>query len=63
MIAAITILSEVGVEPIVFGSDFPHGEGLAVPRDYIAAQLGGIPADQVEAIMATNLAHFLGLDR
>jgi predicted TIM-barrel fold metal-dependent hydrolase len=55
------VIAEVGVEPIVFGSDFPHGEGLAVPRDYISAQLGGLPHEQVEAIMSGNLARFLGL--
>ena len=25
------VVAEVGIEPIVFGSDFPHGEGLAYP--------------------------------
>ena len=25
------VVAEVGIEPIVFGSDFPHGEGLARP--------------------------------
>ena len=25
------VVTEVGIEPIVFGSDFPHGEGLAFP--------------------------------
>jgi predicted TIM-barrel fold metal-dependent hydrolase len=55
------VVAEVGVEPIVFGSDFPHGEGLAIPSQYVSAQLGGLPADQVEAIMSGNLARFLGL--
>ena len=26
------VVSDVGIEPIVFGSDFPHGEGLAASR-------------------------------
>ena len=55
------VVAEVGVEPIVFGSDFPHGEGLAVPSQYVSAQLGGLPPDQVEAIMSGNLARFLEL--
>ena len=56
------VVAEVGVEPIVFGSDFPHAEGLAIPRDYVSAQLGGLPPDQVEAIMSGNLARFLSLE-
>jgi predicted TIM-barrel fold metal-dependent hydrolase len=55
------VIAEVGVEPIVFGSDFPHGEGLAFPRDYITAQLGGLDDAQIRAIMCDNLARFLRL--
>jgi predicted TIM-barrel fold metal-dependent hydrolase len=55
------VVSEVGIEPIVFGSDFPHGEGLAFPGDYVAAQLGELPQEQVLAIMRDNLAGFLGI--
>ena len=56
------VVQEVGIEPIVFGSDFPHAEGLAFPGDYVAAQLGGLAQDQVLAIMRDNLARFLGID-
>jgi predicted TIM-barrel fold metal-dependent hydrolase len=56
------VIAEVGVEPIVFGSDFPHGEGLAFPAEYAAAQLGGLPPAQVKAIMRDNLARFLRLE-
>jgi predicted TIM-barrel fold metal-dependent hydrolase len=55
------VIAEVGIEPIVFGSDFPHGEGLAFPRDYVSAQLGGLAPEQVRAIMCDNLAGFLEL--
>jgi predicted TIM-barrel fold metal-dependent hydrolase len=55
------VVAEVGIEPIVFGSDFPHGEGLAFPGDYVDAQLGGLPEPQVLAIMRDNLARFLDL--
>ena len=50
----------VGIEPIVFGSDFPHGEGLAYPEQYAAAQLGGMSDGDVKRIMRDNLAEFLG---
>jgi len=54
------VIASVGVEPIVFGSDFPHGEGLAFPHEYASHQLSGLPEDQVKAIMRDNLARFLG---
>jgi len=56
------VVAEVGVEPIVFGSDFPHGEGLAFPSEYADAMLSGLPPDQVRAIMRDNLARFLNIE-
>ena len=50
------VVAEVGIEPIVFGSDFPHAEGLAFPGEYVAAQLGGIRRAPGRAIMRDNLA-------
>jgi predicted TIM-barrel fold metal-dependent hydrolase len=55
------VVSEVGVEPIVFGSDFPHGEGLAYPERYAAAQLSSFSDDDVKRIMRDNLADWLGV--
>ncbi|MEO8698092.1 MAG: amidohydrolase family protein, partial [Acidimicrobiales bacterium] len=55
------VVQEVGIEPIVFGSDFPHGEGLAYPRQYVGAQLSGMSDSDVSAIMRDNLARFLNL--
>ena len=45
---------------MVFGSDFPHGEGLPDPKLYLS-QLKNCAADQVRAIMRDSLAGFLGL--
>ena len=53
------VVAEVGVEPIVFGSDFPHGEGLAYPSKYVEAQLGGFNEDEQRQIMRDNLDSFL----
>jgi predicted TIM-barrel fold metal-dependent hydrolase len=52
------IVSEIGIEPIVFGSDFPHGEGLARPGEYAQAQLGGFDDEQVKRIMRDNFEDF-----
>ncbi len=49
----------IGTEPLVFGSDFPHSEGLPDPVQYVA-QLKGLPEPTIKAIMRDNLARFLG---
>jgi predicted TIM-barrel fold metal-dependent hydrolase len=46
------------VKPIVFGSDFPHGEGLPDPSMYLG-QLKNLSADDAFAVMRGNLARFL----
>jgi predicted TIM-barrel fold metal-dependent hydrolase len=53
------VVAVVGVDPIVFGSDFPHGNGLPDPAMYLP-QLKGCTDDQVRAIMRGNLGRFLG---
>src|SRR5262245_3244479 len=52
------VVEAVGIEPIVFGSDFPHGEGLPEPQAYLG-QLKNFRDDQVKTIMRDNLARFL----
>jgi predicted TIM-barrel fold metal-dependent hydrolase len=54
------LVDVVGTAPLVFGSDFPHGEGLHEPSVYLA-QLENLAGDQVHALMRGNLARFLGL--
>ena len=53
------VVAEVGIEPIVFGSDFPHGEGLAYPTQYVGAQLSSFSEDDQRRIMRENLEAFL----
>jgi predicted TIM-barrel fold metal-dependent hydrolase len=53
------VVAEIGIEPIVFGSDFPHGEGLAHPAAYADAQLASFSPAEVRAIMRDNLEQFL----
>ena len=52
------VVAEVGIEPIVFGSDFPHGEGLAFPDQYVGAQLTSFSEDDQRRIMRDNLEKF-----
>jgi predicted TIM-barrel fold metal-dependent hydrolase len=54
------VVDDVGIDSIVFGSDFPHGEGLAHPERWAAAALGGFEPHDVRRIMRDTLATFLG---
>ena len=44
----------------MFGSDFPHPEGLPDPVTYVK-ELRDLPEAEQQKIMSTNLAGFLGL--
>ena len=55
------VVDEVGIEPIVFGSDFPHGEGLAWPSNFVGDQLKGFDEKDQRRIMRGNLAGYLRL--
>jgi hypothetical protein len=54
------VVDDVGIDPIAFGSDFPHGEGLAYPERWAASQLAGFEPAEVKHIMRDTLAGFLG---
>jgi predicted TIM-barrel fold metal-dependent hydrolase len=49
-----------GVERVVFGSDYPHPEGLARPAQF-AEGLHGLSETDVRRIMRDNSAALLGL--
>ncbi|MCL2582208.1 MAG: amidohydrolase [Streptosporangiales bacterium] len=54
-------LSEViGVERVLFGSDYPHPEGLAEPTRYVD-ELGKLTQDEQAKIMGGNLANLVGV--
>jgi predicted TIM-barrel fold metal-dependent hydrolase len=53
------VVDEVGIDPIVFGSDFPHGEGLAYPAQYVDAQLASFSDDDRRRIMRDTMEDFL----
>ncbi|HLG67104.1 MAG TPA: amidohydrolase family protein [Acidimicrobiales bacterium] len=54
------VIEVVGPKPIVFGSDFPHGEGLPDPSAYLG-QLKNLSEDDARAVMRGNLARYLDL--
>lgn len=48
----------VPVERMVFGSDFPHVEGVAEPLDYLE-EFGQFKPDEIEKVFSTNLKQLL----
>jgi predicted TIM-barrel fold metal-dependent hydrolase len=50
----------IGSERVVFGSDFPHPEGLANPADF-AGLLVGLDDSSVRRIMRDNALELLGI--
>ncbi len=50
----------VGEEHVLFGSDFPHPEGLADPVSYVD-ELEGLPEETIRKIMGGNLAQLMNV--
>jgi predicted TIM-barrel fold metal-dependent hydrolase len=49
----------MGVDHILFGSDYPHPEGLAEPCSYVDHLPSGMPDDDVAKIMGGNLGRIM----
>jgi predicted TIM-barrel fold metal-dependent hydrolase len=50
----------LGADRVIFGSDFPHIEGLADPVSW-AAELHGLPEDELRLVMGGNMMELMGL--
>jgi predicted TIM-barrel fold metal-dependent hydrolase len=50
----------LGADHVVFGSDFPHIEGLADPLSW-AAELHGLPEEELRLVMGGNMMQLLGI--
>jgi predicted TIM-barrel fold metal-dependent hydrolase len=54
---------QVGVDKIMWGSDFPHLEGCwPYSRAHLRMAFAGVPEDEVRAMVGTNAARVYGLD-
>jgi predicted TIM-barrel fold metal-dependent hydrolase len=51
----------VGVDHVLFGSDYPHPEGLAEPRSFADHLPAHLPDDDVAKIMGGNLTRLMGV--
>ena len=50
----------MGEDRVLFGSDFPHPEGLAEPRSYLK-ELSNLPEELTRKIMGGNLARLMNV--
>jgi predicted TIM-barrel fold metal-dependent hydrolase len=51
----------IGEDRVLFGSDYPHPEGLAEPASYVD-ELAGVPEATVRKIMGGNLARLMNVE-
>jgi predicted TIM-barrel fold metal-dependent hydrolase len=56
----VELISMIGVENSMFGSDFPHPEGLRDPLAF-AEQITSLPFEDQERVMGANLARLLNV--
>ncbi len=52
------LIELMGVDRVVFGSDFPHAEGMSDPLSYVD-ELEGLPRDDIAKVMGGNLAEVM----
>lgn len=56
------LVDDIGVESLMWGSDYPHGDGVWPESDkYIAEQFGHLPPDVVQKITCDNAVDFYRL--
>jgi predicted TIM-barrel fold metal-dependent hydrolase len=54
------LIAEMGADHILFGSDYPHPEGLAEPCTYVNHLPAGLPAADIRNIMGGTLDSLMG---
>ncbi len=54
------LIDLIGVDRVVFGSDYPHIEGMSEPLSYVK-ELDGLPHDDIAKVMGGNLADVMKL--
>ena len=52
------LVDQIGAERVLFGSDWPHPEGIAEPASFLA-DIADLPVDQQRLIMSENLRRLL----
>jgi predicted TIM-barrel fold metal-dependent hydrolase len=61
--AEVGIRDQVGVDRIMWGSDYPHKEGsYPYTREHLRASFAGVPHDEIAAMLGRNAANVYGFD-
>lgn len=55
------LIDLIGADRVLFGSDYPHPEGMSDPITFVD-DLAGLPDDTIRKVMGGNLSRLLGLD-
>jgi predicted TIM-barrel fold metal-dependent hydrolase len=55
----VALAGLIGAEHVLFGSDFPHAEGLAEPREFVES-IAALPLADQRKIMRDNLRDLIG---
>jgi predicted TIM-barrel fold metal-dependent hydrolase len=56
----VGLVKLLGAENVVFGSDYPHVEGMEDPISFVD-QLEGLPQEDIEAVMGGNMMRLMGI--
>ncbi len=56
----IGLVNLIGADNVLFGSDYPHPEGMSDPISFVD-DLEGLPHDDIAKIMGGNLARIMGV--
>jgi predicted TIM-barrel fold metal-dependent hydrolase len=56
------LIDTIGADHVLFGSDYPHPEGLAEPCSYVDHLPPGLADEDVEKIMGGNLARIMRVE-
>ena len=60
--AAVTLRHEIGLEVLMWGSDYPHFEGaFPLSQRWVEKLFAGVPDDEVMKIVHDNAAEVLGM--
>jgi predicted TIM-barrel fold metal-dependent hydrolase len=57
----VWLIDKIGVDNVLFGSDWPHPEGLAEPLDFADKLVGRVDDDTLRKVMRTNAAALVKL--
>ncbi|HLN07002.1 MAG TPA: amidohydrolase family protein [Acidimicrobiales bacterium] len=56
----LKLIGELGSDHVMFGSDYPHPEGMSDPLSYVD-ELDGLPGEDKAKIMGGNIARLVGI--